>query len=82
MNQQKPIKEFRIGAISAAVWRNEETQSDGNIRVNHSVRIQKRYRNQEGEWQNTDYYFANDLPRLQLVVAKAFEFVQGKRKSW
>ena len=76
MNQQnnQPIKKFRVGGITASVWRNEETQPDGNILVKHSVQIQKRYRDKEGNWQDSNSYFANDLPKLQLVVAKAYEF--------
>lgn len=77
MNQQgnQPVKEFRIGALSAAIWKDQETQPDGNIRVRHSVRIQKRFRNRDGQWQNTEYYFANDLPKLRLVAGKAYEYV-------
>ncbi len=77
MNQpnNQPIKKFRVGGIAASVWRNEESQPDGNLLVKHSVQIQKRYRDKEGNWQDTNYYFANDLPKLQLVVAKAYEFI-------
>ena len=71
---KQPIKEFRIGSMSAAIWRNE-TEQDGNIIVRHSVKIQKRFRKQDGEWENTDYYFPEDLPKLQLIVAKSFEFI-------
>lgn len=79
LNNQ-PIKEFRIGIISAAIWRNETVQ-DGKTVVMHSVRIQKRFRKQSGEWENTDYYFPEDLPKLQLVVAKAFEFISLKESK-
>ena len=80
MNQQTgqaPLKEFRAGAVRASVWRREVPTSD-NARtiVQHSVRIQKRYRDaKNGEWKDTEYYFQNDLPKLALVVRKAYEYV-------
>ena len=71
---KKPVKTFRAGGVSASIWRNEAEQ-DGQTVVRHSIRIQKRYRNDEdGDWHNTDYLFPNDLPRLILVAQKALEF--------
>jgi hypothetical protein len=71
---QPPEKTFRAGTVSASIWR-KEVEQNGRKVVQHSIRIQKRYRDKEGKWQNTDYFFPNDLPRLQLVVEKAFEYV-------
>ena len=78
MTEQKtqPVKKFRAGGgISAAVWERQEIQEDGTLRIRYSVSIQKRYRDKEGNWQDSDSYFANDLPKLQLVAGKAYEFV-------
>ena len=83
MTQQnnQPTKEFRAGAISASVWRNEEPQQDGSVRVRHSVKIQKRYRDKDGAWQDSDYFFPEDLPKLELVVRKAFEYISLKESK-
>lgn len=82
MNQQarQPVKEFRAGTIKAAVWKNE-TEQNGTTVVKHSVRIQKRFRNDQGEWQDSNSYFPQDLPKLQLVIAKAFEFISLKESE-
>ena len=83
MTEQKntaPIKVIRVGTISASVWRNE-VEKNGATVVRHSVRIQKRFRQDDGEWKNTDYFFPEDLPKLQLVAAKAFEFVSLKESE-
>ena len=79
MTQQgnQPIKTFRIKGISASIWRND-VEKEGVTVVRHSVRIQKRFRQDDGEWKNTDYFFPEDLPRLQLVTAKAFEYISLK----
>lgn len=69
---QPPVKEFKAGTISASIWR-KAVEQNGRKVVQHSIRIQKRYRDKEGNWKDTDYFFANDLPRLVLVAQKAFE---------
>lgn len=77
MSQQdksKPIKDFRAGNIQASIWRNEEDK-DGQTVVRYSVRIQKQFRNDDGDYQETNYYFRDDIPRLILVAQKAFEYI-------
>lgn len=72
---QKPTKEFRAGTIKAAVWK-EQREEGGRATIRYSVKIEKRYFDETSkEWRNTDYFFANDLPRLCLVAQRAFEFV-------
>jgi len=76
-NSSKPIKDFRSGGIQASVWRNE-VERDGQTLVRHSVRIQKQFRTEDGDYENTDYYFRDDLPKLILVAQKAFEYIALK----
>jgi hypothetical protein len=79
-SNSKPVKSFSAGNIQASVWRNEIEQ-DGQIVVRHSVRIQKQYKNDKGEWQNTDYYFPEELPKLESVARKAFDFILVKESK-
>jgi hypothetical protein len=73
--KDKPIKDFRAGGgIQASVWRNK-VEKNGQTVVRHSVRIQKQFRKDSGDYQETDYYFRDDLPKLILVAQKAFEFI-------
>jgi hypothetical protein len=76
-NNSKPIKNFRSGGIQASVWR-DETEKNGQTVVRHSVRIQKQFRKEDGNYQDTNYYFQDDLPKLILVAQKAFEFISLK----
>ena len=40
----------------------------------HSIRVEKRYRDdRSGEWKTTGYFRVEDLPRLALVANKLFE---------
>ena len=72
---QKPTKEFRAGTIKAAVWKQQQEEGARST-IHYSVKIEKRYFDEASkEWRNTDYFFANDLPRLRLVAERAFEFI-------
>jgi hypothetical protein len=68
-----PDTEFRAGAIVGAVW-SEVSVIDGRSVTQHSIRIEKRYRDDRtGEWKTTGYFRPDDLPRLALVANKLFE---------
>ena len=74
MSAQKPVKEFRVGGIQASVWKNEVSK-DGKTLIQYSVKVEKRFHKKDGEYQNTDYYFNDDLPKLILVAQKAYEYI-------
>ncbi len=79
-DNSKPIKSFSAGSIQASIWR-KETQQDGQTVVRYSVRIQKQYKNDKGEWLNSDYYFPEELAKLESVVRKAFDFISVKESK-
>ena len=83
MSQQekdKPVKSFSAGKIQVSIWR-QEINKDGQTIVRHSVRIQKQYKDDKGEWQNTDYYFPEELAKLESLVRKAFDFILVKESK-
>ena len=75
-----PIKVIRAGTVSASVWK-DEVDKNGTTVVRYSIRVQKRFRQDDGEWKNTDYFFPEELPKLQMVTAKAFEYVTLKESE-
>ena len=71
----RPVKQLRAGGVQAAIWRNEIEQ-DGRIVVRHSVTLNKRYRGPNtGEWADSKSFFPDDLPRLRLLLDKAYEHI-------
>ena len=66
--KNKPIHEVRIGAIKAAVWRNETEAG-----VRHNVTLSRLYKDDD-QWRSTDSFGRDDL----LLVAK----VADKAHSW
>jgi len=79
-DKSPPIKDFRAGGVQASVWR-KEIDKDGQAIVRHSVKIQKQYRKEGGDYKNTEYYFRDDLPKLILVAQKAFEYIALKESQ-
>ena len=73
---QRPAREFRIGGtITASVWENT-VQQGGNTVVRRSVQLQKRYKDKtDGKWKTANTYFPEDLPRIQLALAQAYEWI-------
>jgi hypothetical protein len=75
-----PEVAFKSAGVSAAVWR-KEVEQDGRTVVQFHVRVEKRYKDRDGKWQSSDYFFPDELPRLELVARKAFEYVALKHGS-
>jgi hypothetical protein len=71
---QGPEKEFRAGLVRATVWRNTRKNGAGQEFEALSVRVERRYQDKEGNWQSTSSFRPTELPRLALVVQKAFEY--------
>ena len=72
---QRPLKQFRAGGIRVAIWQNEGVRNGQPILL-HSVTLNKRYRDQNtGEWTDSNSFFPDDLPRLRLLLDKAYEHI-------
>ena len=71
----RPIKEFRVRNLSLAIWQNGGTR-DGRPITLHSITLNKRYQDQgTGEWKDSSSFFPDDLPRLRLLLDKAYEHI-------
>jgi len=74
-DKEQPIKEFRAGTAVAAIWVSKNAVN-GQSLAQHSIRVQKRYRDdRSGEWKTTTYFRPDELPKLALVVSRAYEFL-------
>ena len=70
-----PEKRFSTGAISATVWQNQGKSKEGDAVNFRTVSLQRRYKDKEGNWQSTSTLRVNDLPKVALVVQKAYEYI-------
>ena len=62
MPKEKPIHEVRLGAIKAAIWKNDTANG-----VRYNVTLSRIYKDREdSQWKSTDSFGRDDL----LVLAK------------
>ena len=76
MTENKPVKTFRSGGLSVTVWENP-VEVKGIKSVMKSFQIQKRYK-KDGDWETSKSYNVNDLPRIQVLINKAYEYATIK----
>ena len=77
--KERPTYEVRIGAIKAAIWRNETT---GGVRYN--VTFSRLYKDKEDDqWKSTDSFGRDDLLVLSKVadVAHTWIFQQSQERE-
>ncbi|MBW2987294.1 hypothetical protein KY336_01975 [Candidatus Woesearchaeota archaeon] len=75
---QKPEQKFRVGNISATVWKNE-AKRDGKISQFKTVSFERNYKDKDDEWQTSNSMTVNDLPKAMVVLGKAYEFLALKQ---
>ncbi len=69
-SQKGPEKKFRAGAVSATIWKNEGEKGSYN-----TISLERGYKDKNGQWQKTNSFRANDLPKAAVVLNKAYEFI-------
>lgn len=73
----KPEMKYRAGGITVTIWCNE-AQGEGESKSFHSIVLEKNYKDKEGNWKKTTSLSQGDLPKAQLVLAKAYEYLTLK----
>ncbi|MBU0536027.1 MAG: hypothetical protein KKE20_03615 [Nanoarchaeota archaeon] len=77
-----PETKFRAGAIAATVWKNTANNKEGKEVEYRTISIERNYKDKNNEWKTTTSMRVNDLPRVIVVMQKAYEHLvlkdQGK----
>ena len=76
----RPEKRFRCGSCEAAIFENEINRNGKAIKLKKAV-IQKRYKNADDEWKSTHSLDKNDIPKMALVLSKAYEYLTMGEES-
>jgi hypothetical protein len=66
----QPSAKFRLGSVTAAVWKNGEGF--------YNVTLQRSYKDDAGEWKNTDQLGHGDLLNAAKVLERAEEYIARK----
>jgi hypothetical protein len=77
----QPEKRFSAGAVVATVWQNQGKNKEGQDVAYRTVSLQRRYKDKDGNWQNASSFRTGDLPRVSLVMHKAYEFLVLKESE-
>jgi hypothetical protein len=76
--KQKPVKEFRMGAIKAAVWKREhEGKTFYNVSISRSFKVEPDGPNDDGWRENNSFDFA-ELETVKLVAELGAKFIKNQ----
>lgn len=73
-SKNPPEKKFRAGAITATVWNNQSVK-DGKINSYKTVSFERSFKDPQGNWKTTTSLREMDLPKAELVIRKAYEYL-------
>ena len=73
----KPEKTYRIGLISGSVC-TREVDTEGGKRQIRNVNLQRRYRDDSGEWKSATSFGLADLTVAITVLKMAMDHVASK----
>ena len=76
MEMAKPIEKIRAGQVDCAVWKNEIVVN-GQARNVLKASIQRRYKDDAGEWKSSTSFSRNEIPLAIHCLRKAFEYMLG-----
>lgn len=74
----KPSKSFSSGKVRGAVWI-RQTMRNGQSQTDHSIKINKNFKNKDGDFQETNYYFPEDIEHLENVIKQVRQAVPAKK---
>ncbi len=69
-----PEKKFRAGAVTATIWANQ-TVKDGKVSEYKTVSFERSFKDPQGNWKTTHSLREMDLPKAELVIRKAYEYL-------
>lgn len=81
MAKQKPEKVFRIGYVSASVFRNKVTRGKGEDKTEReflNVVLQRSYQDDKGDWQYSSQFSLGDSANVQRVLALAQAYLESQ----
>lgn len=68
----QPEKKFNAGAISVSVWKNQTKDKDREF---FTISFDRKYKDQDGTWKNSNSLRLNDLPKATFALQQAYEYL-------
>lgn len=77
----EPVMKFRAGAIQTAVWKNVNKGKNNADFTSYSVTWERGYKDKDGKWQSSQSLMTADIPKLQLLLAKCYDWIVTAEKE-
>lgn len=76
-----PLKKYRAGSVSGAIWENEAT-IDGRKTTVLRTTVERRYKDKDGTWKSSGSFSRNEIPLAVYCLLKAFvEMVEEDKEE-
>ena len=67
-----PLKKFRAGAITCALWENEMQLPGGGKKALLKATVERRYKDKNDTWKSSNSFGRNEIPLVKWCLDKAF----------
>lgn len=68
MTEGKVVKKYRSGGITLTIWENSNEKNE----VFNTFQLERSYKDKNDEWQVTNTFRMQDLPKIQEMTRKAY----------
>ena len=69
-----PLKKFRAGSVSCALWENE-AEVNGKTVTMLKASVERRYKDKDGNWKSSSSFGRNEIPLAIWCLQKAFDVI-------
>ena len=76
-DHRQPLQSFRAGAVRASVWLNNGSEDRPFL----TVTIGRSYKDGNDEWNETNSFGRDDLPKVRLVSDQAYGYIFSKTQE-
>ncbi len=74
----KPVQSFKAGTVEVSIW-GKVVEVEGREKTFYNITWHRDYKSKEGEWKSTNSLDVHDIPKLKLVLDKAYEWIMLKK---
>ena len=78
--KNKPVETFIAGAIQAAIWKNDSIINGKTVSF-YTITLERSYKDKSDQWKKTTSLRTQDLPKANLVLVKAYEYLTLKSEK-
>ena len=77
----QPIKKFRAGSVSCAIWENEANVNGRKVTMLKAT-VGRRYKDsKDDKWKSSNSFSRNEIPLAVYCLQKAFETMIEERST-